>query len=191
MFFYKTASWNWVFLYVLTFRLNSLVLSCHKAVLGSCTKNTWVGLKILLLTPLNSCKCPQVTLTTCTGLIRAAASIWQPCWIVIKQPHALHLLMWKVTNKHIILTSFATFGTNVNLGRICGLSVGCLHYILETGLAVCSCARVVCVLTGVGAVVFGPVHTSILAHLEIEALPTEQPGHYALQLWFCTTKKQT
>ena len=82
-----------VFLYVLTFRLNSLVLSCHKAVLGSCTKNTWVGLKILLLTPLNSCKCPQVTLTTCTGLIRAAASIWQPCWIVIKQPHALHLLM--------------------------------------------------------------------------------------------------
>lgn len=41
-------------------------------------------------------------------------------------------------------------------------------------------------LTGVGAVVFGPVHTSILAHLEIEALSAEQPGHYALQLWFCT-----
>lgn len=41
-------------------------------------------------------------------------------------------------------------------------------------------------LTGVGAVVFGPVQTSILAHLEIEALPAEQPGHYALQLWFYT-----
>lgn len=41
-----------------------------------------------------------------------------------------------------------------------------------------------CVLTGVGAVIFGPVQTSILAHLEKEALPAEQPGHYALQLWF-------
>lgn len=49
-----------------------------------------------------------------------------------------------------------------------------------------------CLLTGVGAVVFGPVQTSILAHLEIEALPAEQPGHYALQLWFCTnTDKDT
>lgn len=45
---------------------------------------------------------------------------------------------------------------------------------------------VACLLTGVGAVVFGPVQTSILAHLEIEALPAEQPGHYALQLWFYT-----
>lgn len=35
-------------------------------------------------------------------------------------------------------------------------------------------------LTGVGAVVFGPVQTSILAHLEIEALSAEQPGHDAL-----------
>lgn len=47
----------------------------------------------------------------------------------------------------------------------------------------------VCQLTGIGAVVFGPVQTSILAHLEIEALPAEQPGHYALQLWFCKHKK--
>lgn len=45
-------------------------------------------------------------------------------------------------------------------------------------------------LTGVGAVVFGPVQTSILAHLEIEALSAKQPGHYALQLWFCTQKTQ-
>lgn len=48
------------------------------------------------------------------------------------------------------------------------------------------CGCVACLLTGVGAVVFGPVQTSILAHLEIEALPAEQPGHYALQLWFYT-----
>lgn len=48
----------------------------------------------------------------------------------------------------------------------------------------------VCQLTGIGAVVFGPVQTSILAHLEIEALPAEQPGHYALQLWFCEHKKK-
>lgn len=45
-------------------------------------------------------------------------------------------------------------------------------------------------LTRVGAVVFGPVQTSILAHLEIEALSAKQPGHYALQLWFCTQKTQ-
>lgn len=45
-----------------------------------------------------------------------------------------------------------------------------------------------CLLTGVGAVVFGPVQTSILAHLEIEALSAKQPGHYALQLRFCTQK---
>lgn len=54
------------------------------------------------------------------------------------------------------------------------------------------CVRVCgCPLTGVGAVVFGPVHASILAHLEIEALPAEQPGHYALQLWFYTTETNT
>lgn len=55
-----------------------------------------------------------------------------------------------------------------------------------TCLCICQCACVflMCLLTGVGAVVFGPVHTSILAHLEIEALSAEQPGHYALQLWF-------
>lgn len=41
-------------------------------------------------------------------------------------------------------------------------------------------------LTEVGAVIFGPIQTSILAHLEIEALPAEQPGHYAFQLWFYT-----
>ena len=52
--------------------------------------------------------------------------------------------------------------------------------ICDQGCAVCT------ELTGVGAVVFGPVQTSILAHLEIEALSAEQPGHYALQLWFCT-----
>lgn len=45
-------------------------------------------------------------------------------------------------------------------------------------------------LTGVGAVVFGPVQTSILAHLEIEALSAKQPGHYALQLWFCAQKTE-
>lgn len=46
-----------------------------------------------------------------------------------------------------------------------------------------------CELTGIGAVIFGPVQTSILAHLEVEALSAEQPGHYALQLWFY--KQQT
>lgn len=47
-----------------------------------------------------------------------------------------------------------------------------------------------CLLTGVGAVVFGPIQTSILAHLEIEALSAKQPGHDALQLWFCTQKTE-
>lgn len=35
--------------------------------------------------------------------------------------HPLRLLMWKVENKHLIWTWSGTFGTNVNIGCICGL----------------------------------------------------------------------
>lgn len=50
--------------------------------------------------------------------------------VVIFQPVPFHLLMWKSAKKHLIWTWFATFGTNVNFGRICGLN--CCHYILPT-----------------------------------------------------------
>lgn len=61
-----------------------------------------------------------------------------------------------------------------------------IHKLSWLCICQCACVFLMCLLTGVGAVVFGPVQTSILAHLEIEALPAEQPGHYALQLWFYT-----
>lgn len=49
-----------------------------------------------------------------TGVTRTALS----CWLVNHHPHCSLLLMWKVSHKYIMCT---TFGTNVDLGGICGL----------------------------------------------------------------------